>query len=70
MKSARKCERSYFFMYSARGSSRLIARNAVGAVKRVGTLCCSMTRQKVPALGVPTGLPSKTIVVQPCSSGA
>ena len=68
--SARKWERSYFFMYSPFGSSRLIARNAVGAVKRVGTLCCSMIRQKVPASGVPTGFPSKRIVVQPCSSGA
>ncbi len=52
------------------GSSRLIARNAVGAVKSTRTPCCSMTRQKAPASGVPTGLPSYMTVVQPKSSGA
>jgi hypothetical protein len=47
------------------GSSRLIARKAVGAVKRHLTLWSAITRQNVPASGVPTGLPSKTMVVQP-----
>ena len=28
---------------------------AVGAVKKTRTRCCSMTRQKAPASGVPTG---------------
>jgi hypothetical protein len=36
----------------------LIARNAVGAVKRTETPCCEMTRQKAPGSGVPTGFPS------------
>ena len=49
---------SYFFRYSPFGSSRLIARNAVGAVKSARTLCCEITRQKAPGSGVPTGLPS------------
>ena len=35
-----------------------IARIAVGAVNSVETPCCEMTRQKAPASGVPTGLPS------------
>lgn len=43
---------------------------AVGAVNRVLTLCLSMMRQKVPASGVPTGLPSNRTVVAPTSSGA
>jgi hypothetical protein len=37
----------------------------VGAVNSDATLCSSITRQKVPASGVPTGLPSNTIVVAP-----
>ena len=47
----------------------LIARNAVGAVNSVRTLCWLITRQNAPGSGVPTGLPSYTSVVQPCSSG-
>lgn len=52
------------------GSSFRMARMAVGAVNRVLTLCLSMMRQKVPASGVPTGLPSNRTVVAPTSSGA
>ena len=33
----------------------MIARKAVGAVKKTRTRCCSMARQKGPASGVPTG---------------
>jgi len=47
-----------------------IARNAVGAVNSALTPCCSTTRQKAPASGVPTGLPSYSTVVAPASSGA
>ena len=47
-----------------------MARSAVGAVKKDRTLCSAITRQKVPASGVPTGLPSNTIVVQPAIRGA
>jgi hypothetical protein len=36
----------------------LIARKAVGAVNSAITLCSAITRQKAPASGVPTGLPS------------
>ena len=43
---------------------------AVGAVKKTFTSCSSITRQNVPASGVPMGLPSKTMEVQPFSSGA
>ena len=46
-----------------------MARNAVGAVNSALTPCCEITRQKAPASGVPTGLPSYISVVQPCSSG-
>ena len=56
-------------MCSPSGSSRLIARNAVGAVKKARTPCCAMTRQKAPASGVPTGLPSYSTVVFPWNSG-
>jgi len=66
----RNFDRSYFLMYSPFGSSRLIARNAVGAVKRTETPCCEMTRQNAPGSGVPTGFPSYRIVVQPWNSGA
>ena len=52
------------------GSSFLIARKAVGAVNRTLTLCSAITRQKAPASGVPTGLPSYRTVVLPFSSGA
>jgi hypothetical protein len=41
--------KSYFLTRCPSGSSRRIARIAVGAVKRTLTLCCSITRQKVPA---------------------
>ena len=54
----RKWLRSYFDIISAFGSSRLMARNAVGAVNIATALCCEMTRQNAPASGVPTGLPS------------
>jgi len=47
-----------------------IARNAVGATKKLLTRCSAITRQNAPASGVPTGLPSYRIVVQPSSSGA
>ena len=40
------------------GSSRLMARYAVGAVNIAFTPCWAMTRQKALASGVPTGLPS------------
>lgn len=52
------------------GSSFLIARMAVGAANSTFTRCCAATRQKAPASGVPTGLPSYRTVVQPVSSGA
>ena len=42
---------------------------AVGAVNMVLTLWSAITRQKTPASGVPTGLPSKRMVVQPLNSG-
>ena len=57
-------------MCSPAGSSRLIARNAVGAVNITRTSCSEMIRQKVPGSGVPTGLPSNTIVVFPAKRGA
>ncbi|OIQ70141.1 hypothetical protein GALL_482520 [mine drainage metagenome] len=47
-----------------------MARKAVGAVKNEVTLWFWITRQKVPASGVPTGLPSNTMVVLPWISGA
>ncbi len=56
---------SYFGMNSPFGSSFLIARKAVGAVNSEATLYSSMMRQKVPASGVPTGLPSNRMVVAP-----
>ena len=43
---------------------------AVGAVNITETLCSSITRQKVPASGVPIGFPSKIIVVFLLISGA
>jgi hypothetical protein len=46
-----------------------MARKAVGAVNSALTPCSAMTRQKAPASGVPTGLPSNSTVVQPFSSG-
>ena len=58
-------ERSYLVLNSSVESSLLIARKAVGAVKSVFALCCEITRQKAPASGVPTGLPSYRIVVFP-----
>ena len=51
------------------GSSFLIARNAVGAVKKATAPCSEITRQNAPASGVPTGLPSYRTEVAPCSSG-
>ena len=72
---ARKSARSVFvgcrfWMSLPSGSSRRMARNAVGAVNSVCTPCCAITRQKAPASGVPTGLPSKRMVVFPFRSGA
>ena len=45
-------------MWLPSGSSFLMARNAVGAVKRALTPCWAQTRQKAPGSGVPTGFPS------------
>jgi hypothetical protein len=56
--SVRRRERSYFRMCSPLGSSRLMARKAVGAVKKAFTPCREQTRQNAPGSGVPTGLPS------------
>jgi hypothetical protein len=47
-----------------------MARKAVGAVNMAATPCSAITRQNTPASGGPTGLPSNSTVVQPCSSGA
>jgi hypothetical protein len=47
-----------------------MARNAVGAVNNVFTPWSLTTRQKAPGSGVPTGLPSYRMVVQPVSKGA
>ena len=57
-KRARSDDRSYFGMKSPFGSCCRIARNAVGDVNSAATLCSDATRQKAPASGVPTGLPS------------
>ena len=65
----RNFDRSYFFSNSPFGSCCRIARKAVGAVNMVTTPCCSITRQKAPASGVPTGFPSYITEVAPCSSG-
>ena len=56
--SVRNFERSYCFRSLPSGSSFLMARNAVGAVNSATALCSEITRQKAPASGVPTGLPS------------
>src|SRR5437588_541216 len=63
--SVRNFERSYCRMNFPSGSSFLMARNAVGAVKRATALCSEITRQNAPASGVPTGLPSYMIEVAP-----
>ena len=55
----------YFLKNLPSGSSFLIALIAVGAVNKDFTLCSDITLQKTPASGVPTGFPSKRIVVQP-----
>ncbi len=68
--SDRNPDRSYFFINSPSGSSFFMARKAVGAVNITLTLCCDITRQKAPALGVPMGLPSYSTVVLPLNSGA
>ena len=47
-----------------------MARNAVGAVKNATASCSEMTRQKLPASGVPTGLPSYMIEVAPGQMGS
>lgn len=73
-KSARRVLKLPFWPASLKkwldGSSLRIARKAVGAVKRTLTLYSARRRQKVPALGVPTGLPSKRTVVAPARRGA
>jgi len=69
-KSVRRLPRSCCEGRFASGSSRLIARSAVGAAKSACTPCFSTTRQKADASGVPTGLPSYNKVVQPSNSGA
>src|SRR2546429_6005558 len=57
--SVRKQLRSYLRVYSPFGSSRLTARNAVGAVNRTRTWCWEITRQNAPGSGVPTGFRSE-----------
>jgi len=59
------CERDLFS-----GSSRLMARRAVGAVNIMLTLYSSTTLQNADASGVPTGLPSYKTVAAPASNGA
>ncbi len=68
--SARNFDRSYCLRSFASGSSLRMARKAVGAVNSDTTPWSAQTRQKVPASGVPTGLPSNKIDVQPWNSGA
>jgi hypothetical protein len=63
--SVRNFDRSYWRMNLPSGSSFLMARNAVGAVKKATALCSEITRQNAPASGVPTGLPSYMIEVAP-----
>ena len=48
----------YFLMRSPLGSSRRMARNAVGAVKSAFTPWSEMTPKKAPGSGVETGFPS------------
>ncbi len=67
--SVRRRERSYPAASFPAGSARLIARIAVGAVNITSTPWSAQTRQKAPASGVPTGLPSYITDVQPCRSG-
>ena len=69
-KIVRSADRSWPAISVASGSSRRTARKAVGAVKKAATPWSAMIRQKVPASGVPTGLPSNTTEVQPWISGA
>ena len=73
-KRARRFFRSPFRPASSKdsllGSSLRMARKAVGAVLRTLTLYSERSRQNVPALGVPTGLPSKRTVLAPASRGA
>ena len=68
--SVRSVDRSYSPISAPSGSCWRIARNAVGAVNSATTPWSAITRQNAPASGVPTGLPSYSTVVQPCSSGA
>ncbi len=72
--SARSCLSSPFSPREEKnllsGSSRLMARRAVGAVKSELTACSAQMRQKVPASGVPMGLPSKSTVAAPARRGA
>ena len=56
--SVRNDDVSYWLGSLPCGSSRLIARTAVGAVNSAFTRCCWITRKNAPASGVPTGLPS------------
>ena len=66
----RKVLRSYLRIKSPLGSSRLMARKAVGAVNITFTPCSEITRQNAPGSGVPTGLPSYKMLVQPLNRGA
>ena len=68
--SVRNFDRSYCLSSLASGSSLRMARNAVGAVNSDTTPWSAQTRQNAPASGVPTGLPSYRIEVQPWNSGA
>ncbi len=65
----RKRERSWPCIRRASGSSFFTALSAVGAVNSATAPVSAITRQNAPASGVPTGLPSYSTVVQPCSSG-
>ena len=60
-----KLNKSCFFIKSPFGSSLFTALNAVGAVNKTLTLYSEIILQKVPASGVPIGLPSNKTEVQP-----
>ena len=55
---AQRAAPRYFLRKAPSGSSFRTARKAVGAVKKATTPYSAITRQKAPASGVPTGLPS------------
>jgi hypothetical protein len=58
-----------FFHQFGIGVLALDGPKAVGAVNMDFDLVLAITRQKTPASGVPTGLPSKRMVVQPLNRG-